>query len=285
MSTTLMRWKRPIYLTGVPRCGSSWVGEVLSTTRRVRYIYEPFNPTRHPFLTRHHVYLAADDDDAQIRRAADAAFRGRIRLHNFLRGVKRGYAWQTVRPADRVLVKDPTGMFLADWIASRYQAHVLIIVRHPCAFASSIHRLGWPAKVQEFLDQPRLMADWLAPYEKLLRDSLDDFWCRVAAFWGAAYTVLHGQLKDHPDWRLLQYEDLCSDPECEYARLFADLGLEVTSKTRRFLTSSSTTADSDPKSTRRDSRSMRDVWRKRLTEEQVKTVTRIVRQFDLPYYR
>jgi hypothetical protein len=97
--------------------------------------------------------------------------------------------------------------------------------------------------------------------------------------------VLHGQLKDHPDWRLLQYEDLCADPECEYARLFADLGLEVTSKTRRFLTSSSTTADSDPKSTRRDSRSMRDVWRKRLTEEQVETVTRIVRQFDLPYYR
>lgn len=280
-----MRWKQPIYVTGVPRCGSSWVGEVLSAARRIRYIYEPFNPTKHPYLTHHHVYLAAGDDDARIRRAADDVFRGKIRLHHFLRGVKRGYAWQTVRPADRVLVKDPTGMFLTDWIANRYQARVLVIVRHPCAFASSIHQLGWPAEVEGFLEQPRLMADWLAPHERLLRESLDDFWCRVAAFWGAAYTVLHGQLNDHPDWRVVQYEDLCSDPQREYTRLFAEFGLEVTSRTRRFLRSSTTTSNNDPKSTRRNSRTMTDVWRRRLTHEQVETVTRIVRQFDLPYYR
>lgn len=281
---TPMRYERPIYVTGVPRCGSSWVGDTLSTARGVRYVYEPFNPTRHPFLTRHHVYLGVNDDDAPIRRAGDAAFRGEIRFHQFLRGVRWGYAWRTIRPADRVLVKDPTGMFLTDWIASRYNADVLVLVRHPCAFASSIHRLGWPADVGEFLEQPRLMAEWLAPHERLLRECLDDFWRRVAAFWGAAYTVLHGQLKDHPDWRLVKYEDLCSDPECEYARLFAELRLETTRQTRRFLEKSTTTQHKHPRSTLRDSRSMLDVWRKRLSKEQIGTVMQVVRQFELPYY-
>src|SRR5262249_48044541 len=127
----------PIYVTGVPRCGSSWVGDVLSTARGVRYNYEPFNPSSHPFLTRRSIYLAADDDDPAFRRAADAIFAGRIRFHQFLRGVRWGYAWRTIRPATRILAKDPTARYVAEWIAENYGAKIVIIIRHPCAFVSS----------------------------------------------------------------------------------------------------------------------------------------------------
>ncbi len=62
-----------VFVTGVPRCGSSWIGDVQSTARRVRYNYEPFNPSRHPYLVKHHVYLGAGDHDPLFARAADSA--------------------------------------------------------------------------------------------------------------------------------------------------------------------------------------------------------------------
>lgn len=277
--------KTPIFGTGVPRCGSSWVGDVLSTTRRLRLNYEPFNPTRHPYLTRQHVYLAAGDDDPYIRRAADAAFAGKVRFHQFLRGLKWGYGWRTIRPVDRVLVKDPTAMFLAEWVAKNFKADVLVIVRHPCGFASSIHKLGWPADVAEFMTQPRLMEDWLGPYESLLRECQGDFWRRVAAFWGSAYTVLSGQLRRHREWKCVLYEDLCLDPRGQFDRLFEAFGLEPTAATRRILSRSTTTEDNRTKSTRRQSTMMADAWKKRLTKGQINTVMSVVREFDLPYYR
>lgn len=274
-----------VFVTGVPRCGSSWVGEVLSTARRVRYNYEPFNPTRHPYLTKHHAYLAAGDDDPLLRRAANAAAAGRLRFHQVLRGCRWGYGWRTIRPADQVLIKDPTAMFLAEWIEANYQARVLVILRHPCAFASSIHRLGWPANVSGFLDQPRLMSDWLAPYESLLRESQPDFWRRVAAFWGAAYTVLHGQALRHPQWRVVQYEDLCVHPENRFGELFHSLDLVATRATHRTIEKSTTKKHPHAKSTQRDSRGMVNVWRDRLTAGQIRTVLEVVEAFDLPYYR
>ncbi len=277
--------KTPIFGTGVPRCGSSWVGDVLSTAKRVRYNQEPFNPTRHPYLTRHHVYLSSNDDDPDLRRAAEAAFAGKIRLHQFLRSVKWGYAWRTIRPADRVLVKDPTGMFMGEWVAANFHADVLAIVRHPCGFASSIHKLNWPADIGDFLNQPRLMEDWLEPYRELLRRCQSDFWHRVAAFWGSAYTVLHGQLRRHPQWRCVFYEDLCVRPQEEFTQLFQALGLEPTRATWRILRRSTTSADDRAKSTRRQSGRMPQVWKERMTRNQIDTVMGVVREFDLPYYR
>ena len=277
--------RRPVFVTGVPRCGSSWVGEVLSTARRVRYNYEPFNPFGHPYLTREYVYLTAADDDPAMGRAAENAFAGRVRLHQFLRGVKWGYAWRTVRPVDRVIVKDPTAFFMAEWVAKRFDAQVLVILRHPCAFASSLHRLGWSADVSGFLDQPRLVEDWLGPYVDLLRECQPSFWRRVGAFWGAAHAVLCGQLKRNPSWRFVQYEDLCRDPRAGFERLFDQFELEETRATRRMLVRSTTSHSNHPKSTRRDSRSMVEIWRDRLTDEQIETVMSVVRRFDLPYYQ
>lgn len=278
-------------MTGVPRCGSSWVGNVLSTARRVRYIYEPFNPTRppfipqHPYLKRHHVYLAADDEDSLVKRSADAAFKGKVQFYQFLRGMRWGYAWRTIRPMDRVVIKDPTGMLLSGWVAKNYKAQVLVIIRHPCAFASSIQRLGYSTNITDFLDQPRLIEDWLEPYESLLHDCQSSFWRQIAAFWACAYTVLNGQLQHHPDWLEVFYEDLCVNPHEEYAKLYDRLDLQHTMATTRMVEKTSSTADYRAKSTKRESQRMIDVWKERLTKESIKTIMEVVSHFQVPYYR
>lgn len=276
--------RRPIFATGVPRSGSSWLGAVFSTASRLRYNFEPFNPSGHPYLTRRHVYLREADDDPSIRRAAESVFAGKLRFRQLLTAFKQGYGWSTIRPADRVLVKDPTAHLMAEWIAHNYQADILIIFRHPCGFASSIYRLGWPADAALYLQQPALLEDWLHPYESLIRDSLPDFWRRVAAFWGATYTVLHGQLQRHDDWHSVLYEDLCLDPKAQFGKLFKALGMTPTPATWRMLEQSTTSPDDSATRTRRQSRSMIDIWKERLTPEQVDTVMEVVRQFNLPYY-
>jgi len=129
------------------------------------------------------------------------------------------------------------------------------------------------------------MSEWLGPHESLLRDSIPDFWRRVAAFWGAAYTVLHGQAMAHPEWQTVLYEDLCLEPAEHFGRLFTELGLKPTRSTSRIIDTSTTQRDEHAKSTRRDSRSMVDVWRRRLTEDQIRTVCSVVAEFNLPYYR
>lgn len=275
----------PIFVTGVPRCGSSWVGDVLSTAAGVRYNYEAFNPTRHPYLRRHHVYLSATDDDPLTRRAADAAFAGRVRFHQFLRGVRWGYWWRTIRPFDRVLVKDPTAMFLAEWVAAKYAAQVLIIMRHPCAFASSIQRLGWPADPADFLNQPRLMQDWLAPHQALIEECRADALTRSAAFWSAAHVVMLGQASRHAEWKVCKYEDICLSPHERFAELCQWLGLAQTAHTRRILDRSTTTADTHAKSTRRRSAEMVDIWRKRLSAEQISRIMDTVRRFGIDAYQ
>src|SRR4051812_43582942 len=124
--------QQPIFVTGVPRSGTSWIGDILSTARGVRLNHEGLNPTSNRLVERHHLYRAADDADERLATAADGIFRGRIRFDQFLRGVRWGYWWRTIRPADRVLLKDPTATLLAEWIDRRYEPKVLVIIRHPC---------------------------------------------------------------------------------------------------------------------------------------------------------
>ncbi len=64
----------------------------------------------------------------------------------------------------RALIKDPFAFFSAPWIAETFGCTVVITIRHPAAFVSSLKRLDWPFDFSDLIDQPLLIQDWLAPY-------------------------------------------------------------------------------------------------------------------------
>ncbi len=59
------------------------------------------------------------------------------------------------------LVKDPIALFSAEWLAATFDMRVLVMIRHPAAFAASIRRRGWRHRFADFLEQPLLMRDLL----------------------------------------------------------------------------------------------------------------------------
>lgn len=54
----------------------------------------------------------------------------------------------------RALLKDPFAVFSVPWFAKKLNCQIVITVRHPAAFASSLQRLGWNFDFKDLLDHP-----------------------------------------------------------------------------------------------------------------------------------
>lgn len=175
---------------------------------------------------------------------------------------------------------------MAAWIATQYQAQILVVIRHPCGFASSLEPLNWPLNVNVLLSQEKLMQDHLERFRDTMRQAGTDKWLTRGAIWGAVHTVFADQLRrQHSDWHLCKYEDLCVDPVRQFYALSENLGLEIGHNTRDKIRSLSEGDGSDAGNTRRNSATMPEIWRKRMSPGQIDAVTGIVREFGLEYYR
>ncbi|WP_191621205.1 hypothetical protein [Marinihelvus fidelis] len=272
-----------MFLTGAPRCGSSWAGQALSAAIGARYIYEPFNPQWAPALkgrSGHFRYLGANASPrSEIVTAADRAFAGQQGLKQWARAAYRGYLGNAMTGRARVLVKDPTACLMAEWLARHYPIRVGIIFRHPCGFASSLSQLEWDFRVDRLLSQPGLLRKHLSRHEQLLRQAGKDPWLRKGAFWGALHHVFLAQSMDHPDWVLWPYESLCAEPEAQFQALARSLDFDVDDNALRRALPSVRHNSPDSGSTRRHSQSMPASWRKRLSAAAIDAVEGIAREF------
>ncbi len=264
------------------------MGEILANCRRTRYVYEPFNDSWMPVLSghlSHFTYLNGDSTVPPIvHSVADKAFRGLQGRKQLVRAAMRGYWSPATRPASRVIVKDPTAVLMTEWIAKQSEAQILIVMRHPCGFASSLDALNWPFSVNTLLHQENLMQDHLAQFEDVIRHAENDIWLTRGAIWAASHTVFSQQLKSHADWHLCKYEDLCEDPVGMYASLAQKLGLELSNHAVKKIQSLSTSDNTDSGSTRRNSKAMPNIWRQRMSLGEIDAVMGIVGEFRLSYY-
>ena len=279
---------RPVFITGAPRCGSSWVGEVLGNCHTTRYVYEPFNFHWMPALRgkiRHFRYYGGQSEVSPLlQHVAYGSFHGKQSWKQIARAAYRGYLGAASRTATRVLIKDTTASLISGWIAEQFHAQVLIVMRHPCGFASSLESLDWPLNVNALLNQKELMRDHLEPYRGILRRARNDKWLTRGALWGAIHMVFARQLESHADWRLIRYEALCGDPIGQFETLAQEFGLELGHSTRKRITAICTTDNPDPGSTQRNTSSMPDIWRQRMSPGEIDAVMGIVGEFGLDYY-
>jgi hypothetical protein len=272
----------PVLITGLPRSGSSWVGEVLARRPGVRYRYESLNQHWVPQLRGtlgHFRYQRPGTPGGKgLRAAVDGALKGKQSARQLLRAFYRGYPQATLRPKGRLLLKDPTACLLAAWIESQRDVQVVLLVRHPCGFASSVHALQWPFHLQRMLTQRPLLEDHLDPFRGLLEQCLKDPWASLGGFWAATHLVLQAQAG--PGWITAHYEQLCARPQTAFETLAADLGLARTAVANTRPVAAADT-DTDPGSTRRNSGRMAMIWRERMSNEEINSVMEVVERFGL----
>jgi hypothetical protein len=282
---------RPILVTGAHRSGTTWVGRMLAAARGVAYIAEPFNVRTPPSPARHFLHYVTPADEGAFRAYLhrlltfrDAALyqvHGRWRRLRQAARVARCARWRLGRY--RPLVKDPIAIFSAEWLARTFGMDVVVMVRHPAAFASSLRRVNSCFDFNQLWAQPELVRDHLGEFRgeiRLLGRTRPDIIDQAILLWRMIYSVARRYQLRHPDWTFLRHEDVSSRPRPEFAALFARLGLDLSPAVARAI--AETSSAHNPREARpglahdlwRDSRANVWSWAWRLTPDEVEYIRR-----------
>ncbi|MGE3795668.1 MAG: sulfotransferase [Dehalococcoidia bacterium] len=283
----------PILVTGANRSGTTWVGRMLCASGELEYVHEPFNPGIWPRVLGvdtkgHYAYVCAENEGpmvpaierilrhrapllSQVGEARSARDVGRLG-----KAAVRTAGWAIRRR--RVLLKDPIAMFSAPWLADRFDARVVVMIRHPAAYVSSIDRLGWRFDFGFLLSQPLLMRDLLEPWRDEIEARAADPgtpFDQAITLWRIKYGVVDRWRRERPDFDFVLYEDLASEPVDGFEALYRRLGLTFDGGARTTIesfTGSANPADRPPSewsNVRRDSRAARNAWLARLDQNEI----------------
>ena len=297
---------QPILVTGAHRSGTTWVGKMLAACADTAYVSEPLNVLHRPGVFRapvKHWYTYINNENESeyltafhellnfqyhtlleirsIRSHIDFLRMGRD-FHTFFIGNMQG---------QRALLKDPFAVFSAPWFAQKLNCQVVITVRHPAAFASSLKRLNWAFDFRDLLDQPALMRDHLeADRAEMESIKVDDIISQSALLWRMIYRFVHSTRSLFPDFKIVRHKDLSLDPITGYQVLYESLGLSFTEKVRNVILNSSSSENPTELSKKKvhsvklDSRANVNNWKKHLSSEEITRIRKMTEGVSHLFY-
>ncbi len=276
------------------------------------YLYEPFNPDAGVGraicdcrFERYFTYIHPGNEARYLPGVAQM-LAGRYKLSRALldarspAGVRR--AWRQARRFSAYrregavpLLKDPIALASAPWLALRFPIRVVVLIRHPAAFVSSMRRLGWPFDPTRWaLGQPQLMADYLEPLRPELealarRRNEADLIEQAALLWKTLHHLIGIYRDRHPEWIFVRHEDLSVDPMTGFQELFARLGLQFTEQARSVVQRFSgegnpAFAEGRERTIRLDSRANVKSWKHKLTPGEVARVREVTATVAEAFY-
>jgi hypothetical protein len=292
----------------MPRTATSWVGKMLEASGALVYVNEPMNPQhppgRSPGVLRADVehafqYISEDNerdwlpafrDTVRLRFHPLAEVRRNHRPYDLARAVKytAGFAVGRLR-GRRALLDDPYAVFAAPWLHRRVGCRVVVTVRDPVATVSSWRRLGWTPRLAELLAQPALVRDRLARFAADLEAAVAgngdraDGIGQASLLWRVIYGTVAGYRDEVPGLEVVRHEDLSADPVPAFAALYDRLGLPFGPGAEQAIRAATTAGSgggavrwsvssggvSRTAARRLDSRANLQVWRERLSDDEV----------------
>ncbi|MBI5945054.1 MAG: sulfotransferase [Chloroflexi bacterium] len=303
-----MTQSSPILVTGAHRSGTTWVGRMLASNPQTAYISEPLN-----VLHRRGVYGAqverwytyiTEENESEYLPAFQKLIKFRYHLFAELASLRSRkdflrmgrdlsiFANGKLRK-QRPLLKDPFAVFSAPWFAQKLNCRVVITVRHPGGFASSLKRLNWPFDFHDLLEQPMLMRDHLesdrVDMEKI---QADDIVGQSALLWRMIYRSVHASrtVGLFPDFKIVRHEDLSLDPVAGYKSLYESLGLTFDDTVRDTILNSSSSENPAELSKKKihsvklDSRANLDNWKKRLSPDEIYRIRKMTEDVSHLFY-
>jgi hypothetical protein len=256
------------------------------------YVSEPLNRWHRPGVmaapVRHWYQYICDENEAEYLPALRRTLALRYGLGRELLSLRSpkdagrmardlSIFWRGRLAGQAALLKDPFAAFSTPWFAGRLGCNVVLVVRHPAAFASSLKRLGWSFDFDDLLSQPLLMRDWLEPHRAALMAAKEskDVLVRAGALWNAIYDVFHQLRQRRPEFIVVRHEDLSRDPVAGYRDLYARLDLPFTARAEARIRKASRTENPGEVSRKNiyavnlDSQANLKNWQKRLTAEEI----------------
>ena len=301
-----------VFVTGVIRSGTTFVGKILSTPLEVDYLHEPFNtgcgmegmdrryryvrPSLDtPEMKRLHVLTKAlfdyDFDLQTVYYEDDPWYR---HLGKKLLG-SRGPFYLRLAKANPFhtssIIKDPTGSMMANYLHHRFDVQPVVIIRHPVSLVASFNRVEWWPQSEKLLEQSALVNDHLndTPVRPSLIDSslpgrVED----ACVHWCLVNQVLLDWAERH-DWNVVRHETLCENPLSTFKTLYRDLGLpwsrHVRRKVRTLTTGQSPKAkNNEVQDFRRESDSIFETRLRSISKENREAIFNVTRDVALRVY-
>lgn len=265
---------KPVIVTGSHRSGTTFVGTILSEVENLKYVYEPFNPD--------YAYLV-ENNKCTVCGAKIKTWFPYISDHNHDEYYKHAKHLVNNKAMlrNRALFKSPFGLFATEWLVKNFNFDVVMMIREPLGFVSSIKKMGWDFDFSNFLDQPELMNGYLKDYaeqiEKFAKEeqSIID---QAILMWNAFYSVIYQFQQKYPNWTYVKMEELSLDPIGQFDRIAKELDLTLSEynkeKIKEMTSSENPTESTKSKihSINRNAKENVDVWKNRLEEDEVNRI-------------
>jgi len=308
------KYHKPILLTGSNRCGSTWAGQVLGAHPKIRYVHEPLNVVVAKKCFQFELprwFLNVDDwDPVKLQKHLNRVLRPPLLDANTANGRKAKRVARLLldrmwpaRFGIRTLLKDPIAIFSAPWIADTFSANVLILVRHPAAYVSSILRENWHMHDFEnvFLKQPELLERFssedinlinvIVQTQTLKHTDRNLLIQQAATLWRLFHTIILQYKIKQGDWLFVRYEDLAGDPINQFESILQKFGLpsdgsenvrSAIQKTALVFDESQMVHDGHVK--KYDSKTARNSWQKEISDREEFQIREIVEPVSHEFY-
>jgi hypothetical protein len=283
--------RRPIFVVGAPRTGTSWIAKTISMAPCIRYVREPILQGKPEGFNEkmNFIYLKAYDDYQEYEKV----WRTALSLKYWFSQpwlLSESY-WLFRRlpflPV-RLLVKEVNCILALELIAKLFNPYVVITMRHPCGYVASGIRLlkkGHPVvELKQLISQKSVFQE----YSYLDREwllSLNDPISQMAAAYGMVYKVIANQIMKYPEWIVLNHDCFCRNPKAEFTKLFCLLGVNYNKRVDKFVDKVSSVSDEELYSVQRKSANEHIKWKFELTKIQIETVRTIWLRFEVPFYQ
>ncbi len=286
---------RSIYITGIHRSGTHWVGRMLACSGRIlikdEEIFNCEEGIAKTPIKQMYFHICKENEEAYlpyVRATLDNRydFFGGLARARSLRDVAR-VAKRKLRSIhrrvsfwERLILIEPIGLLSAEWFAETFKTHVLVMIRHPASFVSSLQRLKWSFDFRHLLRQRLLMEKYFSEYKKEIEcsPSKDDLVGQGILLWKILYAVVKRYQDVHPEWIFRRQEDMASDPLREFQRLYGLLGLTFTDQCKKTVESHSSPDNPAERSlernedSRRNSKQTIDIWKRRLSRQEMERI-------------
>lgn len=300
---------RPVVIAGLPRSGTTWTMRVLGTSHGAVKISEADNEDKYPAaihakhkLGRYPCLVPGQQAPAyrklwawilsgapeewrtlQARRilgpgAANRIFDGRMDLTTWAAASLSRDPRPAPAPAAPVVAKSIHAQLSLEWIAAQFDVRALVLLRHPASVLASWMEVQLKDGRNSTLEsrpevRTRYTERWQVPPPG--DDPIEKMSWRI----GLLIAALEEAVSRHPEWHVRTHEQLCIDSVATFRTLFADLGLEWSEATEKFLVDNDTPGEGF--TTKRVASELSGSWQRRLDEGQLATLRRTLGRFPI----
>lgn len=170
---------------------------------------------------------------------------------------------------------------------------IIILIRHPAAFVSSLKRLGWEFQFSDLLKQRDLMEEKLISFRKEIEDfsiNNKEIIDQAILLWRIIYYVVNEYKKKYPNWIFKRHEDLAQNPVTEFRELYEKIGLDFTKSIENkiikysHIKNPSEISINKSSNIKRNSQAQIKIFKKRLSQEEIDYIKQKTKDVWIHFY-